>query len=272
MCGLIAYLWVETNNCNALIRIRSYLTPSVYLILAGGMTFLHSEQEGFFITLCTLGSYYLLFKTYQQPYAVFFIFHSFLCIGIGSLFFPPLLLFVPLYIGYAAVYLRSLSLRSFCAALIGLCLPYWFLGGYILYHQDWDLFHTHFHELTALFPIRELNVRNMSTVQGLSWASVTFLSFIGSIHYLRNSFNDKIRTRMLFYLLICQEAVIGLLCIVYPQHFTTLFSLLIMNSSPIISHYFALTSGKWTNILFIFSLLLFTLLTILNLWMPSLSF
>ena len=35
VCGLTAYFWVETNNAHSLIRIRSRLTPSIYLWMTG---------------------------------------------------------------------------------------------------------------------------------------------------------------------------------------------------------------------------------------------
>ena len=93
VCGLTAYFWVETNNAHSLIRIRSRLTPAIYLWMTGCIFSLHPLQDGLIVSCLMLASYYLLFKSYQRTEAVSPIFHSFLCLGIGSLFFPQLLFF-----------------------------------------------------------------------------------------------------------------------------------------------------------------------------------
>ena len=129
VCGLTAYFWVETNNAHSLIRIRSRLTPAIYLWMTGCIFSLHPLQDGLIVSCLMLASYYLLFKSYQRTEAVSPIFHSFLCLGIGSLFFPQLLFFAPFYLWYATVYLRSLTWRTFWAAMTGLILPYWFMAG-----------------------------------------------------------------------------------------------------------------------------------------------
>ena len=46
VCGLTVYLWVETNNAYSLIRVRSLLTPSVYLFMTGCVSSLHPLQRG----------------------------------------------------------------------------------------------------------------------------------------------------------------------------------------------------------------------------------
>ena len=98
LCGLTTYLWLETNNANALIRIRSLLTPAVYVAIMGAAFSLHSLQSAGIIACTMLASYNLLFRSYQRTDAVSPLFNSFLCIGIGSLFFPQLLYFVPFYL------------------------------------------------------------------------------------------------------------------------------------------------------------------------------
>ena len=83
-CGLTDYLWVETNNANSLIRIRSRLTPALYLFMAGCIFGLHPLQDGTLAALFMLASYYLLFKSYQETEAVGLLFHAFLSVGGGQ--------------------------------------------------------------------------------------------------------------------------------------------------------------------------------------------
>ena len=195
VCGLTAYFWVETNNAHSLIRIRSRLTPSIYLWMTGCIFCLHPLQDGLIVSCLVLASYYLLFKSYQQTEAVSPIFHSFLCLGIGSLFFPQLLFFAPFYLWYTAVYLRSLTWRTFWAAMTGLILPYWFMAGYFLYTEDFGRFTGHFQELILFQPIYYENYRNFDFLQISTIGLVIAFTIIAALHGIRTSFNDKIRTR-----------------------------------------------------------------------------
>lgn len=266
VCGLTTYLWVETNNTYSLLRIRSRLTPVVYLMLMGVMSFLHPLQDSSLVTCCMLVSYYLLFGTYQQPHAVIPTFHAFLFMGIGSLFFPQIIYFVPFLLWYSGLQLRSLTWHTFWGAMAGLMLPYWFWAGYCFYTDDFAPFLGHFQELTVFQPVCQTNLRDWDLLQVASVSYVAFFSLVGILHFVRTSFNDKIRTRMLLYILLTQEILIAAFLILQPVHFNILSGLLVMNSAPFISHYFALTGTRLSHILFILSLLGLTALAAINIW------
>ena len=104
----------------------------------------------------------------------------------------------------------------------------------------------------------------------LAW--VIFLFIVGMIHFIRNSYYDKIRTRMFFEVFI----TIGICCIVFlvlqPQHYNCLTGMLIVNTAPLIGHFIALTQTKFTNFSFHLILLITVLLTFYNIWMPSMIF
>ena len=57
-----------------------------------------------------------------------------------------------------------------------------------------------------------------------------------------------------------------------PQHFNAILRIIIIMASPIIAHFFVLTSNRVTNILFLVSIALVVIITVFNLWMPSLTF
>lgn len=274
VCGLVTYLWVETNNAYSLLRIRSRLTAVVYALLMGGIFFLHPLQDGSYVVCCMVVSYYLLFGSYQLSHAIVPIFHAFLFIGIGSLFFPQLLYFVPFYLWYSASHLRSLTWRTFWSAMTGIILPYWFLAGYyLLFQEDFTPFLDHFRELTVFQPVCSANYAGWEVIRVAPLAYVAFFSFIGIVHYVRTSFNDKIRTRMMLYVLLSQEILITVFLVLQPVHFNLLFGLLAMNSAPFISHYFALTDTRLSHILFLLAIWGFIALAALNIiWTHSLIF
>ena len=266
LCGLTTYLWLETNNANALIRIRSLLTPAVYVAIMGAAFSLHSLQSAGIIACTMLASYNLLFRSYQRTDAVSPLFNSFLCIGIGSLFSPQLLYFVPFYLWYSVIFFRSLHWRTFCGAILGLILPYWFMAGYDIYTGNFSHFTAHFAALVQFQPLRPDNYQHFDYLQVSFIAWVVILSLIASAHCIRTSFNDKIRTRMLLYFIMIQELLIVVFMVLQPIHFLMLSGLLFMNSAPLIAHYFALTKGRFSNSLFILSIFILSVLALSNLW------
>ena len=267
LCGITAYLWVETNNTYSLLRIRSRMTSSVYVLLMGVMFFLHPLQPGSYAACSMLVAYYLLLGTYQQHEAVAPIFHAFLTVGAGSLFFPQELYFVPVFLWYAAFHLRSLTWRTFWAAMAGVALPYWFWAGYCFYADNFAPLLGHLRELTLFQTVSRENYSEWSTVQTVSVAYTVSLAAVGILHYIRTSFNDKIRTRTYLYILLTQELLLAAFLLLQPVHFNTVAALLVMNSAPFISHYFALTGNRFSHLLFILSILGLAALAVLNLWM-----
>ena len=95
LCAVMTYLWIETNNAYSLLRIRSRLTSAIFVFLTGCMFSLHPLQDSLFVSCLMLGSYYLIFKSYQQTNVSVCFLHTFLC---GSAFgckpaFPAAALF-----------------------------------------------------------------------------------------------------------------------------------------------------------------------------------
>ena len=101
---------------------------------------------------------------------------------------------------------------------------------------------------------------------------VVILGIIGSIHFLRNSFFDKIRTRMIYYMLMSMLFLAVVFIVLQPQHARVLLRIITISSSILIAHYIALTKTRLTNISFILIVILTLILTVYNLWIPSLLF
>jgi hypothetical protein len=116
------------------------LHVSFYVFLSTACLFLHSFQYAVFVPLAFLIAISQLFSSYESPHPAESIFHAFFFIGLGSLLFPQLLYFVPLfYLGM--INFRSLSLKSFFAGLIGLCVPYWLFFGYAFCYDKMNPFY-----------------------------------------------------------------------------------------------------------------------------------
>ena len=122
---------------------------------------------------------------------------------------------------------------------------------------------SHFAQLGQFSPVFEFTALSIGQIVALTF--VTLCALIGSIHFLRKSHNDNIRTRQFyFFFLIIDGLTFAYLC-VQPSQYEALLGILIVNTSPVIGHLWALTRTKWTNGLFLIATTLAVLLVAYNL-------
>lgn len=268
LCFLVAYVILETSNANALIRIRTRLVSSLWLICVACIGFLHSAVAPLFVTFCLSVSYSQLCRTYQRYDSIVPAFHANLFLSVGSLAFPPMLWLSLLYGLYFAVFMRCLSLRLIMANLVALLLPYWFWMGWSVWQADFGPLLSHLYALADFrFPVlAQYGSMSISVIS--AWALINLLSIVGVVHYLRNRYNDKIRVRMLLYIFTCQTIFFQIAILFQPQFFMFLFPMLMISGTPLTAHYFALTGSRLSNLFFFLTLLLFAALAAINLWMP----
>lgn len=267
-CALTAYVILETNNANALIRVRTRFVSCLWIVGAACTTFLHGAVAPLFVAFCLSVSYSQICRTYQRHDAAVQAFHANLFLSIGSLAFPPMLLLSFCYGVYFSVYMRCMNLRLIMASLIALLLPYWFWMGWCVWQENFGLLLAHLSSIAEFrFPSPEhygaLPIPVLS-----AWSLVNLLSIVGTVHYLRNRYDDKIKVRMLLYIYVCQTVFFQVAILLQPQFIMFLLPMLMISSSPLVAHYFALTGSRISNLFFFVSLLLFAALAVVNLWNP----
>lgn len=265
-----AALMAELNNGNALIRVRSRMVVCTFLALSCAACFLFGSLQGAFVQLCSIASYHFLFRSYQNKEAVGLTYYAFLCMGLASLSLVEVAVFIPFVWLFMATNLLSLSWRTWLASLLGFLTPYWFTIPYLIYQQNYTLLTTHFTELNGFgFPF---DYSTLTIGQVAVFAFILLLTAIGSLHFWRFSYEDSIRVRLLYGCFITMNSLNLLLIALQPQYFNVLMPLSIVNASPIIAHFFALTNSRVTNIMFFVAVALTIAITVFNLWMPSLTF
>lgn len=265
-----AYLMVELNNSNALIRIYSRMVSCSFLALSCMASFAFSSESGAIVELCVIAAYTTLLRSYQDRKASGWIFYTFLCVGLGSLVKVHLLYYVPVLWILMFAYLRSMSFRTFFASVFGLLVPYWFAAVYFIYQGDFSMAESHFSALLSFGELFDFSALQVCQIAVLAFLVV--LSFTGIIHYVRTSYNDKIRIRMYYDSFIVIDAVTWVFMLLQPQHYDWLLRILIVNTSILVAHFIALTHTKITNIAFYVILVATLLLTAFGLWTPSLIF
>ena len=122
--ALTAYILAETAVAERLLRVRSHLIPALYLIFVAAAGSLHPLQPSTAATPCIAAALCCLLKTADSQQPQLHTFHAYLLLAAASLAAPPLLLLAPLLVTCQALYLRTITMRTFTAALLGLTLPY----------------------------------------------------------------------------------------------------------------------------------------------------
>lgn len=269
--ALAVYLMILFNNFYALIRIYSRAITSAFIVLSSMACFLFPSLEGGIVTVGFIASLLVIFSTYQDREAAGRICYTFLILGLASLAKIQMLMFIPVY-WIMMIFLSSLSLRTFISSLLGLLTPYWFWisAVLLLYKGDLSPFTNHF------LPLAEAGFYNayndIPLSHYLTYAFLIILTVTGIIHFLRTSYNDKIRTRQFYYSIMFFDILVLVLLPLFPQHYDLLFRPAIILTSPLIGHFIALTNTKVTNIAFYIILITALLLTGFNLWISSFIF
>lgn len=263
--GAAVYLMTELSNTNALLRIRSTMVSAVFILMAGTMTDCLASMQGAIAQLCFVGFLLLLFNTYQDKLSMGRAFYAFVCLGLGSMAAVETLWLVPVTWLLMTTQLQSMSWRNWMASIFGLLLPYWLLMLWFIYLQDFSPLAEHFTMLVEL----EIPYDYTQTdwVRWLVFVFLTVMTIAGILHCRHNSYEDKIRIR----LLLGFFAVMALTCIVLtvlqPYLYDPMMRYAVICASPLIAHFLTLTSSRITNIVFFASLGICVAITALNLWM-----
>ena len=266
------YLLVELSNQNALLRIRSRMVSSTFVVLSCTASFLFPSFTGGVVQLCFISALLFLLQTYQDPAAVGRTYYAFLAVGLASMASVTTLYYVPLLWLLMATQLQSLSGRTWLASVIGLLTPYWFALLWLVYAQEFTLLTDHFSTLNSPFltlhsSLFTLNSPLLTLHLGhiLVYVFTLLLTAVGMVHFWHFSYEDKIRIRLLYGLFSTMTIFSLLFLALQPQHFDVLMRIGFICASPLIAHVFTFTSSRLSNILFFAVLALAVALTIFNL-------
>lgn len=267
--ALTTYLILELNNNNALIRVRSRMVSYTFLVLTTAAPSLFHSLRSSILYVCIIAALHLLFQTYQEEKSAGRMFFAFLFIGLASFLTVQILFFVPVLWLLIATQLQSLNRRTWITSCFGLILPYWLATPILVFQRSCHLATAHFAPLIHVgppFDFSRLTMPELSIV-----ALSVFLSIVSMIHLWQKSYEDRIRTRQLYSIF----STIFLLTTAYlmwqPMLFEALMPVFFICASPLIAHFFALTSSKFTNTLFIVSLVLILSITLSALYPTLLS-
>lgn len=244
LCLCTAAVMLETNVALQILRVRSRLGESLWLLLAAVMPFLYGLGAPAVCAFCLAAGMGLLLCCYQNRNAVLLVFHSFLFLGAGSLLSPVMVPLALLFYFCLAFLMRAFSWKGLWAGIVGLLTPYWCwvvweacVGDVMrvadhvlalwLWVLDWD-------GLSLLPAVRLLPV----------WCLLVFFGLTGIIHYMRKRYDDKIRTRMMLYVYVCVTVFLHVAFLLLPGQRMELLAMMAVSTSPLMAHYWAMTRGR----------------------------
>lgn len=258
-------LMAELNNAYSLIRIFSRMVSCSFLVMTTMSLFLFKDIGIGVVQLSTITFLLLILRSYQNPTATGCVFYAFCALGVGSIEFSQLLLFVPLLWIVMAVYVQCFSSRTLIASILGILMPYWFVAAWLLYTGNLDFLVAHFLSIIQFQPAFDFTI--ISFHQLLTFMFVFALAVTGTVHFLVYSYQDRIRTRMHYEMFMVLDACCCVFAIVQTQHFDMLLGMAIVLTALLIGHYLALSHSRASNISFFALMAMAVAITMFNLAM-----
>lgn len=259
----LAFVLQKFSNENGLIRVRSWMLPTVYILFCTATHFVLKLDLSLLCIPFYAIAFNFLLQSYQQPHAERWIFSAFLLLGLGCLFYVPLLWMIPVFLLIMLAQLHTLNMRTLSAAFLALFIVAEFVLIYFYQTNQSEI-------VFSLWPILQqfkLPVLiSWKLNEVLSFMIIMFLFIISFIHYFYTSYDDKIHTRLCFNVLIFQDLAILGLFLFRPQDVNVTMQLLLFGITPVVAHYFIFSKGVIANILFIYSMILLILLYIIGTW------
>jgi hypothetical protein len=261
-CVVSSYLLIELNTAYSLIRQRTTLHLSIYVLLTAASFPLPLTVREVWMAPLFLLALHQLFATYESSRAPVGVFNTYFCLSVGSLLCPPMAWLAPVFlIGFYQM--RALTLRSFLAALIGFAAPWWCYYGYLYGFTDQPV---SIEPMARLVAFSAPNYQAVSAAGYCLWGVLVGAALVSCIHYVVVSYMDKVRTRVYLSFLIFLQIVLLAMAAAQPHYEAVLWTLQLPLTTLLVSHLFMLTRTRIISYCFLFFMILFLVLPVITLW------
>ena len=257
------YMMTVLNSRHSLIRVFSRLVSSAFLALTLTMPSLLDSLWGGVSCLLFVTALVVLFGSYQNHHATGTTFLVFACLGVISLDFIQVAVYVPVLWLMMFTHLQAGSPKVLVASLLGLLLPYWFWFCYSLYDGNPMAIVDHVAVIAQTGNVAE---GLFATKLLLPLLLIATLGTAGCVHFISESHADSIKTRMFYNTLMTLFVFTLLLIVLQPQHSDRLMRLLLVCAAPLVAHLFTFANSWMANIAFVGTIAATLTLTILNGW------
>jgi hypothetical protein len=268
LCSILTYVFtgyllIELNNRSDILRVRASVLAAFYYLFIAFCPEMYLFSYSTLSVLAFLLSFFFLFSSYQMFDSSVPLFHSFAILSIGSLFFPQLIYFVPIWwIGSSMM--QSLNLRSFFASIIGFALPYLLLLAYALYINKIDVFFAPFQSIAIFGGMNIFEETPLPNLYSVAYFLILFV--ISFVHCLAIDYDNKIRTRITLHFIILVNICLFIFILLQPMYEVPLLILSLPGVSIMTAHFFIRTNSKFSSILLIVAIVAMIALFILRMF------
>ena len=284
---VVALFYAELNTKESLLRKRSQMISIVCFALWVACPLLHNFNGASLATLLVLCAHYCMMNTLQAPRPEGYCFYCYTFLVAASLIFPQAVWLVPVMVWSQAMYMRSLTLRSIAAGVLGLVVP-GVMSGLYLYclKGESDLLALATQYFAQCTDVNWAFWNNLLSAPPGEWSRADWqfvstlvcllgIGIVSIAHFLHTSLKDKLRVRMFYNMLLLTDVALCVGIVLFPQLRESLLLLLTVGSAPLVAHYFTLANGWMAQVVFYLSLIIYTSLIIFNYnteWILSLVF
>lgn len=191
---LLAFLILKLNYQYAFIRLRTFLPPSLFVIITSGIPEMHAMHPVYPAALFLIIAIDRIFDSYEKEKIHSNAFDAGIFLAIGSLFYLNLVFFFPiLWFGFI-VLKQKVNWREYILTTVGFALPW--LGAFMYYlvtSQTGELYRT----LEANLISHQIFLREGLTIQ-IYIGFLIFLTILGSFFLLAQYDEKKISSRRYF--------------------------------------------------------------------------
>lgn len=244
----LAFSWNAFINSNSLLKQSSYFPALIFVLLASCRSSLICFYPSLIASLFLMLAIRRLAAGYKKDKALSEVFDAGLFIGIASLFYIPLVVFV-VFLWIAILTIRSLIWREWVAALIGFALPFAFILAYhYIFFAPAPFWSNKFNIITSGY-------RSSWSFSWEEW--VMLIAFVGislaSFWLFFNKMQDNVVKAQKIWALMLWFVFFALLSVfLSPQRDARSLAVLILPVSLIFSNYFLKAKSViWPEFLFL---------------------
>ena len=244
----IAFIILQVNDRYSLIRARTKLPATIFILVIGGFTDLHILHPVYFAAVFLMFAIHSFFSIFNNPNTLPGIFNAGFFLGIGTLFYFNLFIVVPAFLIGVIILCRELHWREFVILLIGFVVPIIFALG-IAFYTDRLLELLYTFQQNVITPVNHF--KSNPALQGFL-AVLLIITILASIKILQQYDSRKVSTRK-YYTILLIIFVFTLIDFAFIP--ATSQEMLVISFIPVtflISNFFvSLQNRFWSEFLFI---------------------
>jgi hypothetical protein len=263
LTALNALLLGQLNNKYTIIRTRTFLPVLFYVLLMACWHETHTVVLSHLVLSFVMVAMFVIFNVYRNRNASEQAFLSSFLVAVSSLFFEPMILYIPLlWIGL--ILFHSLSLRNFLATIIGAVTP-WVLYLVVRAYLQPDILWLN--QLTSSFDIGfSVLTRPFSEIIYLIVLFILFM--IGLVGLTSNMNQDSMQTRSMLIFIIYFAFLSFIFSMIFVKHFFVFLPFVGLGYALLLSHPVTLKKGNFFGIIFMIFIFVNIIFVAFNILFP----